>query len=357
MSKAAVVNDYDVKGLLDLLGRLETARVHFTLARHHEAIAAAAPPAILQGGPKRSLLMSRGACFASACRMGVLMVCAWFALSAPAAAQLAATLYDGRRGTTIVEPPPGPGALDPLSVAAYWGYWPSPWLARQPIGHQILATSPNGYVYRPVYADDATAASIAMPGPEDMVSRARPPFQAAAPQGLVADALAQFKAGGYEAALDRANRVLDLDPDNGDALLLIVQCYFALGNYELAAEALDDALATAPEHDWEKFVANYKQYFPSSLRFARHLRSLEGFVDQNPDLPAGHLLIGYFYGSLGETKRALSELAAARPNVAAETLAEHFSTGQEAPAPGLDEDANGPPPGGNRPAPPRGRAF
>lgn len=36
MSKQAVVNDRDLKGLLELLGRLETAKIQFTLARHQE---------------------------------------------------------------------------------------------------------------------------------------------------------------------------------------------------------------------------------------------------------------------------------------------------------------------------------
>lgn len=302
--------------------------------------------------------MSPGVRFFAAGRTCILLAGAWLASSAPAAAQLATMLYAGPRGTTIIAPPPGPGRLDPLSVSAYWGFWPSPVLARQPIGHQTIATSANGYIYRPVYADDATAASIAMPMADEMLMPVRSPMEAASLEALFAEALAQFKLGAYEAAVDRANRVLDLEAEHGDALLLVVQCYFALGNYDVAAEALCDALETAPEHDWEKYAGNYKKYFPSSLRFAMHLRALERFVAEHPDRAEGHLLIGYLYGSLGETRRALSELASARPNVAAETLALHFSNQQEAPAPALDEDANGPRPGGRRPAaPPRGRAF
>ncbi|MGH7134326.1 MAG: hypothetical protein ACREHD_01215, partial [Pirellulales bacterium] len=94
--------------------------------------------------------------------LGCLMMC-----DEPAKAQFGTLLYAGQRGTTVIAPPPGPGPLDPLSVAAYWGFWPNPVLARQPIGHQTIATSPNGYIYRPVYADDATAASIARPTAED----------------------------------------------------------------------------------------------------------------------------------------------------------------------------------------------
>lgn len=297
-------------------------------------------------------------CSSATWRMVLLLAGVWLAGSSPAIAQLATTLYAGPRGTTVIAPPPDPGRLDPLSVAAYWGFWPNPVIARQPIGHQTIATSANGYIYRPVYADDPTAASIAMPAADELALPTRPPTAARPVSDNFAEALAQFKSGGYEAAIDGANRVLDHEPDHGDALLLLVQCYFALGKYEVAAEALAEALATAPEYDWEKYAGNYKKYFPSSLRFAMHLRAIERFVAVHPDRPAGHLLIGYFYGSLGETRRASAELASARPNVAAETLARHFASQQDAPAPGLDEEAKEPPPAGGRPAArPRGRAF
>ncbi|MGH7136340.1 MAG: hypothetical protein ACREHD_11410 [Pirellulales bacterium] len=36
MSKPAVLHDHDLKGLLELLGRLEAAKIHFTLARNQE---------------------------------------------------------------------------------------------------------------------------------------------------------------------------------------------------------------------------------------------------------------------------------------------------------------------------------
>lgn len=271
--------------------------------------------------------------------IGCLMVC-----NEPAKAQFGTLLYAGRRGTTVIAPPPGPGPLDPLSVAAYWGFWPNPVLARQPIGHQTIATSPNGYIYRPVYADDATAASIALPSAED--SGGLPvatPGLTIAPETPLKSALKQFKSGDYEAAIDRANRALDDNPKDGDALLILVQCYFALMNYEAAAELLPTALAAAPEYDWEKYVRNYKKYFPSSLRFAMHLRALERFVELHPERLEGHLLIGYQYGSLGSIDRALAELSRAQPDVAGETLAKHFAAAQEAPAPARENDAKPPP--------------
>ncbi|HEV3343081.1 MAG TPA: tetratricopeptide repeat protein [Pirellulales bacterium] len=291
-------------------------------------------------------------------------------LASPSAAQqpvIGRTLYAGPRGTTVVAPPPGPGSLDPLSVSAYWGFWPSPILARQPIGHQTIATSPNGYVYRPVYPGDP---SIALPNATEAAA-ASPSFLAryaagpASAEALFDAALVLFKAGRYEAAVDRLNRVLDQKPDHGDAWLLLVQAYFGLANYEAAADTLSGALASAPEYNWDKFTRDYRKYFASPLRFAVHLRTLERFVEQHPERREGHLLLGYQYGSLGKTDVALRELSSAQPNPEADKLSRRFGAADEAPAPAPDDDleAAGPPravnpPAGKPPAPKRrGREF
>jgi tetratricopeptide (TPR) repeat protein len=248
-------------------------------------------------------------------------------------------------------------------VAAYWGFWPSPVIARQPIGHQTIATSPNGYIYRPVYADDATAASIALPNATDVSGVAPPiarqPAGPASAEALFQTALVLFKAGRYEAAIDRLNRVVNQKPDHGDAYLLMVQANFGLANYEAAVEALSAALATAPEYNWEKFARGYSRYFASSLRFAVHLRSLERFVELHSERVEGHLLLGYQYGSLGKTDRALAELARTHPNAEGEKLARHFAEAGEAPTPGPDVEPEPGPRAAPNPPPVqrRGRAF
>ncbi|HWB11897.1 MAG TPA: tetratricopeptide repeat protein [Pirellulales bacterium] len=276
------------------------------------------------------------------------------------------TLYAGPRGTTVVAPPPGPGPLDPISVAAYWGFWPSPVLARQPIGHQTIATSANGYVYRPVYPGDP---SIALPNAVE-ANATSPSFLArytagpASAEALFDAALVLFKAGRYEAAIDRLNGVLDQTPDHGDAWLLLVQAHFGLANYEAAADALSGVLASAPEYNWDKFARDYGKYFASSLRFAVHLRTLERFVEFHPERREGHLLLGYQYGSLGKTDVALAELALAQPDANADKLSSHFGMAVEEPAPAPDDDLDGadprpanPPPARPPAAKRRGRQF
>lgn len=282
----------------------------------------------------------------------------------PAAAQYGPSrvLYSGRRGTTVVLPPPGPGPLDPISVSIYWGNWPNPIMARQPIGHQTIATSPNGYVYRPLYANDPTASSIALDNSQEIAgvpsATSGQPRAPASPDALLEAALVLFKSGRYEAAIDRLNRAVDQNPNEGRAYLLLVQTYFGLANYEMAVDALAAALNTAPQTDWGKFVRDYSRYFVSPLRFAVHLRTLERFVEQHPERFEGHLLLAYQYGSLGKTDRALAELSLVKANVAADKLRGHFSAANEAPAPAPDAELDeapqaAPPPPARR----RGREF
>lgn len=247
-------------------------------------------------------------------------------------------LYSGPRGTTVIAPPAGPGPLDPFAVWARFGFWPNPYIARQPIGHQTIATGPNSYIYRPVYADDETAASIALPDARDNWSRATttiPRSGRATPEALRQAALVLFRAADYEGALDRLDRLLEAAPDDGLARLLAVQAYFALGDYRAAVGALSAATATASERDWDRYVRDYREYFGSSLKYLVPLRALEQFVEARPDRSGANLLLAYEYGCLGFPDRALALLAEVRGGLA-DRLRDYFT--DEPPAPALDED-------------------
>src|SRR5258708_27498035 len=84
----------------------------------------------------------------------VVLAAVWATLlPSPAGAQFYS--YRSRvRNQVILGGPLGPAPLDPYSVSAYFGWLPSPIVARQTVGHQIIPTGPNGYVYRPIYADE-----------------------------------------------------------------------------------------------------------------------------------------------------------------------------------------------------------
>lgn len=250
-------------------------------------------------------------------------------------------LYAGPRGTTVVAPPAEPGPLDPFAVWARFGFWPNPYIARQPIGHQTIATGPNGYVYRPVYADDETAASIALPERDEQ--RVAPGFAAtrrsnrATPESLMQAALVLFGAADYEGALARLDQLLQAAPDDGHARLLAVQAYFALGRYRAAADALNSATEAASQLDWDVYVRDYRKHFGTSLNFLVPLRALEQFVEARPDRTDARLLLAYEYGCLGFGDRALDLLAHLRGELA-DRLRDYLTDEPPAPAP-EDDDA------------------
>jgi hypothetical protein len=271
--------------------------------------------------------------------------------------------------------PLGPAPLDPYSVSAYWGFWPSPLVARQSIGHQIIWTGPNSYVYRPVYADSDPSGisrtdgfkilprSATGPGFAERIAGAAPGVAAAPPlpaaQGPFEAALALFRGGRYEQALDALEQSPEAEADDAD--LLAAQALFALADYPAAIEALERATDRLPEDQWGRYVADYRDYFPSPLRYVVYLRSLERFTEQFPDRIEARILLAYQYGSLGFSARAIALLDEIQADPLARRLREHFVRQRTAPAPAPEpgDEIRGPLPVAPDPlakqAPPAGR--
>ena len=318
---------------------------------------------ILEGNLEKETPMSQG-------RRALWLMLAAGCVSAvwpqTAAAQMFPYFRPGRRAATIMGGPLGPAPLDPLSVSAYWGFLPSPILARQAIGHQIIWTSPNGYVYRPVYADnDPTGAAQAdgfkivprtAPAAAEPIAAPQAALAGQAPAGLrlpAADAqnafergLLLFRAGRYDEALADLERVPEAQGAEAD--LLAAQVLFASGDYATAIEALDRATEALPESQWGRYIADYRDYFSSPLRYVVHLRSLERYVDQFPQRPQAKLLLAYHYGSLGFVDQAIKLLDELQADPLVDRLRAYFTRQRAGPAPELNEDVRGPllaPPG------------
>ncbi|HVC95401.1 MAG TPA: tetratricopeptide repeat protein [Pirellulales bacterium] len=249
--------------------------------------------------------------------------------------------YQSRvRNQVILGGPLGPAPLDPYSVSSYFGWLPSPIVARQTVGHQVISTGPNGYVYRPVYADELNEQGPirrAAPPRESFASRhgatvGDPPAMlrpTVAPPGKRADAafeaaLADVRGGQYDLALGALQAILDRAPKRGDAELLAAQALFALSDYPGAVAALGRAVELLPEAEWDRYVADYRHYFPSSLTYIVLLRRLERQIDLRPDDPNGFLLLGYHYGALGFADEAQRLFDQAKGEPLARRLGDHF---------------------------------
>ena len=109
-------------------------------------------------------------------------------------------------GVFTPQPAPLPVRPLPYSPFGYYdllaGFRPAYLGAPQSSGHEIVATSPNGYIYRPVY-DPAPGAPASPPAG---------PRQALAPE--IQSAIQDFQAGRYEAALTRLQQLTAADAGN-----------------------------------------------------------------------------------------------------------------------------------------------
>lgn len=243
-----------------------------------------------------------------------------------------------RAGATIGFTPLGP--FGPYSL---FGYVPSFLSARQPVGHRITATGPNGYVYGPVYEEDLSReqeeARLAYElGDEDLLIDDSPDGADARGAVRPEDNLesAALENGGLEngataldprerfgAAVDAFHDGRYVDavrwlapfargvPRDGMAELLRAQALFALGKYEHAYRALNRAARILPADERGRLVEHSEDYYGPKQSLARQLRSLEGSVERNPEDHATRGLLGYMYGFLGYADLAVEELAVA----------------------------------------------
>jgi len=211
-------------------------------------------------------------------------------LSPPhARAQVAPTLprtsrsFDpGLAGAGVI--PPQPYLLvDAFPFAPIFGYPVANLGFPQPLGHQIVETSPNSYYYRPV---------------TDLGS-------------FVARAVAALRAANYAQVLVELEPVLAETPDDGQAWMLRAQALFGLASYPQAAQALHAALRLLPREEWGRPVLNSGTYFASAVEYRARLRALESHVATHPREGSGHFLLGYYYGYSGKVSAAERELRTA----------------------------------------------
>ena len=116
-----------------------------------------------------------------------------------------------------------------------------------------------------------------------------------------------FSEGNLSAALARAEEVVALEPDNGDALRIAYDSALRLGETEKAAKALDGLAVSDPE--WAAtglFQLAAELYNTNQAEAAA--QALERVIQVDPDHAKAHYLLGVAQFNTGQTETATEHL-------------------------------------------------
>lgn len=205
-----------------------------------------------------------------------------------------------------------------------WGYWAHPYywgMGAWGLGALMYGSGYLGY-YNPYYVvDDATGVyDYAQPIPVDYsaptaaaTATAAPTAQSddAAPTSNAAEqqldpAIAAFKKGDYDQALDLVNQAIQKTPTDSVCHEFRGLVLFARRDYQQAAATVHSVLAIGPGWDWTTLSSLY----PSNDVYSQQLKSLEGFVLDHPRDGAAHFLLAYHYLTCGHVDSAVTQLQA-----------------------------------------------
>ena len=130
---------------------------------------------------------------------------------------------------------------------------------------------------------------------------------------ILDSAVVVFKQNQYDMALDIINQGVRQHPDDAVLHEFRALVLFAKGDYQQAASTIHSVLAIGPGWDWSTLSGLYADV----NIYTAQLRSLEGFVKQNPQDGASRFLLAYHYMSDGypdAATRQLQQVTALVPN-------------------------------------------
>jgi Tetratricopeptide repeat len=105
-----------------------------------------------------------------------------------------------------------------------------------------------------------------------------------------------FKVGDYAAASQAWRHALIDDPGNGLLAMRVAQAAFATGQFNEAADAVQQGLATLPRSQWESVVRDRTQlYGAKSGEYTSQLQALERAAQNKPDDSPEQFLLAYHY--------------------------------------------------------------
>jgi len=190
----------------------------------------------------------------------------------------------------------------PAAVAFGLTYW----------GVNTMAYSFGTMAYvNPYYTGQPTGGPVDYSQPQVAVEQTDSDNPATEPpevpeQGLqlFEQARTAFHAGQYDRARQFADSALKLMPHDVLVHEFRALTFFAQQQYTQAATVLHSVLAVSPGWDW----TTMSQLYPSLDVYTTHLRALENWTGQHPELPEGHFVLAYHYLTCGHRDDAATQL-------------------------------------------------
>jgi uncharacterized protein (TIGR03066 family) len=164
----------------------------------------------------------------------------------------------------------------------------------------------NPYYSEPYPVTDSYAIDYSQPIAVDQAAAAAPPAEGAPVPGM-ADfnaARQSFFQGDYPAALASTNKALTAMPNDPIVHEFRALVLFAQGKYKESAAGLYSVLSVGPGWDWTTLSSLY----PSVDTYTQQLRTLENYMQQNPQAADARFVLAYHYLTMGDKDAATSQL-------------------------------------------------
>ena len=176
----------------------------------------------------------------------------------------------------------------------YYSAWSAPFTySRSPLGNELAS----------IYTAPAQVDSAYENKGAEQVANSSAESNAFVRQGE--DAL---KVRDYRLAVRAWRHAVVDDPKNGATIMMLGQALFAVGDYDEAAAAVQQAMMLLPEEKWGGVVSQFRGLYTNIQDYFDQLTELAKAVEQYPNDPALRLELGFQYAYSGHPDLALRQL-------------------------------------------------
>lgn len=195
---------------------------------------------------------------------------------------------------------------------AYW-YHPLGWgWGAWGLGYMMYNCGYLGYYNPYYYANNSSTAvyNYSQPIPVDPQAGVAAAGQDTAgqdagnPEDQLDPAIAAFKKGNYDSALDLVDQAIQKKPTDAVMHEFRGLVLFAKHDYQQAAATIHSVLALGPGWDWTTLSSLYDDINV----YHRQFGELETFVQNHPQDGAAHFLLAYHYLTCGAQESAITQL-------------------------------------------------